>query len=244
MSSPQVGRFRRITALEFLSNNTCDLGSSTKSARHGYFAGNITVGGTATITGAVTFAGGLAVTGDTTITGDFITSGTNKGVKTSATSGLLNLQTGTGGAYLQLAGVANGSLGAFFLGGGSNASSHLNFTLGNASALMKFQATGGTNLITLSNAGSIALDRTNTAGGTTGAQTINKMAGSVNMAAGQSALTVTNSLVSATSNVIAVAQTNDATGYVKNVVPGSGSFVINLVANATAETRLAFWVFN
>lgn len=161
MSSPQVGRFRRITAIEFLSNNTCDIGSSSKAARNGYFGGNLTVAGTMAITGAVTLAGGLGVTGDVTITGDFITSGTNKGVKTSATSGLLNLQTGTGGAYLQLAGVANGSLGALFLGSGSNASSHINITIGHASSSIKFQNTSSASLWTINNSGTLAQDATN-----------------------------------------------------------------------------------
>lgn len=88
------------------------------------------------------------------------------------------------------------------------------------------------------------LYRTNTAGGTTGAQTINKPNGSVNFAAGATSLVVTNSMVSTSSNIIAVLQTNDATARVANVVPGSGSFTINLTAAATAETRCAFWVFN
>jgi hypothetical protein len=86
--------------------------------------------------------------------------------------------------------------------------------------------------------------RTLTAGGTTGDQTINQLNGSVNFAAGASALTVTNSTVSTTSLILAVAQTNDATCSVKNVVAGAGSFVINLTANCTAETKVAFWVTN
>ena len=200
------------------------------------------------ITSIDTF-GNIVAGNDINMSGNLLVSVTNKGVNGTSTNKLVIISGGsdggsTTGAYLQLAGVTNGSLGALFLGGGNDASAHMNFTLGNASALMKFQAAGGGNLITLSSAGSITLDRTNTAGGTTGNQTINKMAGSVNFAIAATAITVTNSLVSTTSNIIAVAQTNDATGYVKNVVPGAGSFVINLVAGATAETRVAFWVFN
>ena len=96
----------------------------------------------------------------------------------------------------------------------------------------------------ISNNGSLGLERTNTAGGTTGAQTINKMAGSVNFAAAATSLVVTNSLVTATSNVFCVVQTNDATATIKNCVPASGSFTITLNAAATAETRVAFWVTN
>lgn len=88
------------------------------------------------------------------------------------------------------------------------------------------------------------LQRTNTAAGTTGAQTINKPNGSVNFAAAATAITVTNSTAAATSNISATAQTNDATCAVKNVVPAAGSFVINMTAACTAETRVAFWVWN
>lgn len=86
------------------------------------------------------------------------------------------------------------------------------------------------------------LDRTNTAGGTTGAQTINKALGSVNFAAAASSLVVTNSLVAATSHVFAVIETNDDTATIENVVCGAGSFTINLTAAATAETRVGFLV--
>jgi hypothetical protein len=83
-----------------------------------------------------------------------------------------------------------------------------------------------------------------TAGGTTGDQTINKVSGTVNFAAGATAITVTNSLVSTTSIVFAVVRTNDTTATIKNVVPGSGSFVITLTAAATAETSVGFFTIN
>ena len=103
---------------------------------------------------------------------------------------------------------------------------------------------GETNRIILTGAGSINLDRTNTAAGTTGNQVIDKMAGSVNIAAAGTTITVTNALVTAASNIFAVVQTGDATALLKNVVPGAGSFVINMNAAVTAETRVAFWVTN
>lgn len=87
-------------------------------------------------------------------------------------------------------------------------------------------------------------DATVTSGGTTGNQTINKPTGTVNFAASATSLTVTNSLVSANSLVFAVIRTDDATATIKNVVPGSGSFVINLTAEATAETSVGFMVVN
>ncbi|MFC0773036.1 hypothetical protein [Terrimonas alba] len=90
----------------------------------------------------------------------------------------------------------------------------------------------------------IILPATNTAAGTTGNQTINKASGTVNIAASGTTVTVTNSLVSANSIVIATIRTNDATAYVKNVVPAAGSFTINLGAAATNEVSIGFVVFN
>jgi hypothetical protein len=93
-------------------------------------------------------------------------------------------------------------------------------------------------------ANTLKVPTTITGGGTTGAQTINKMAGTVNFAAAATSLVVTNSLVSTSSIVMAVVRTNDATAVIKNVVPAAGSFTINLNAAATAETSVGFFVIN
>lgn len=87
-------------------------------------------------------------------------------------------------------------------------------------------------------------DKTITAGGTTGAQTINKIAGSVNFAAAATSLVVTNSLVTANSVIIATVGTNDATMTSVQIVAGAGSFTIHANAAATAETRVDFLVIN
>ena len=87
-------------------------------------------------------------------------------------------------------------------------------------------------------------DKTITGGGTTGAQTINKIAGSVNFAAAATSLVVTNSLVTANSVIIATVGTNDATMTSVQVVAGAGSFTIHANAAATAETRVDFLVIN
>lgn len=92
--------------------------------------------------------------------------------------------------------------------------------------------------------GNFYLNRTITAGGTTGAQTINKPSGTVNFAAGATSLVVTNSLVTTSSIVFATIRTNDATAVIKNVVPASGSFTITLEAATTAETSVGFFVTN
>lgn len=109
-------------------------------------------------------------------------------------------------------------------------------------------ATNGTATLTekmrIKNDGSVVFPFTNTAAGTTGAQTINKISGTVNFAATASSLVLTNSLITANSIVFAIARTNDATAQVKNVVPAAGSATINLTAAATAETSVGFWVIN
>lgn len=96
----------------------------------------------------------------------------------------------------------------------------------------------------LSSGGSLSVSKTVTAAATTGAQTINKIAGTVNFAAGASSLVVTNSLVTASSIVLCTIRTNDSTAVIKNVVPAAGSFTIRLEANATAETSVGFFVIN
>ena len=92
--------------------------------------------------------------------------------------------------------------------------------------------------------GGFILDRTITPALTTGDQTINKVAGTVNIAALGTTVTVTNSLVTATSIVLCTLRTADATAWIKNVVPGAGSFIINLGAGATAEVSIGFVVTN
>lgn len=99
------------------------------------------------------------------------------------------------------------------------------------------------NVLTVGAGGSIGLLRTITAVGTTGNQTINQPAGTVNIAAAGTTVTVTNNLVTASSIIFAEIRTNDATARIANVVPGAGSFVINIVA-CTNEVSIGFFVTN
>lgn len=115
---------------------------------------------------------------------------------------------------------------------GSGNQNFLNLTVSDA---LRFRVDTG---------GHVFMDATVTAGGTTGNQTINKPSGTVNFAAAATAITVTNSTVSTSSIVNGIARTNDATCSVKNIVPGSGSFVINMTAACTAETSVGWVVFN
>lgn len=107
---------------------------------------------------------------------------------------------------------------------------------------LRFGAGGG--IIFNGAGGYINLDRTLTAGGTTGAQTINKTSGSVNFAASATTLVVTDSLATATSLIWAQALTNDTTCSVKDVERASGSFTIRMIAACTGETVVGFLLTN
>jgi len=142
----------------------------------------------------------------------------------SPTSGTASYNT------LVLSGVINQTGGA----NGITRGLYVNPTLTAATDYRAIEVTGGT----------INVTKTITTPGTTGNQTINKLAGTVNIAAAGTTVTVTNSLVNANSIIMATIETNDATAVLKNVVPGAGSFVINLTAAATAETAVSFFVIN
>jgi hypothetical protein len=106
------------------------------------------------------------------------------------------------------------------------------------------QNTAPVELLKVLDNGKTSFAATNTAAGTTGAQTINKASGTVNFAAAATSLVVTNSLCTTSSIVFAMVRTNDATAWVENVVPDAGSFTINLGAAATAETSVGFFIIN
>jgi len=119
---------------------------------------------------------------------------------------------------------------------GSNASSGTNAFL--------VQNSTPDDIYKIENNGKITYWATNTAAGTTAPQTIDKPSGTINFAAADVTKVVTNALCTTSSIVFATVRTNDATAYIKNVVPGSGSFTINLGAAATAETSVGFFIIN
>jgi len=107
--------------------------------------------------------------------------------------------------------------------------------------------TGGTStgsFTTLTASGDIAASKTITAGGTTGAQTINKTIGSVNFSAAATSLVVTNSLAGVNSVILCTVATDDATMKTVSVTQAAGSFTITANMAATAETRVNFLVLN
>lgn len=200
-------------------------------------------------------------------------SGTNRAITINAagataatfgSNGILTLSPGNG-AVAGAAIVANNSGVSFAATSGSQSYMSLTSTVNQASGSASFDGllenftwtavgSGGGNFCRYQSAGvdvyrvdqngKVVQDATNTAGGTTGARTINKPTGTVNFAAGASSLVVTNSLVSTASIVLAVIRTNDTTALIKNVVPASGSFTITLNATASAETSVGFIVHN
>lgn len=89
-----------------------------------------------------------------------------------------------------------------------------------------------------------SLNRAITPIGTTGNITINRLAGTVNVAPATMTVTVTNNTVDVNSIVFTVARTNDSTCAVKNIVPASGSFTVNMTTNCTAATSIGFLVTN
>ena len=92
--------------------------------------------------------------------------------------------------------------------------------------------------------GDMQFNKTVTAGGTTGAQTISKNAGTVNFAAGATSLVVTNTLVTTSSIIVATVGTNDTTMKSVSAVAAAGSFTLFPDAAPTAETRVNFIVIN
>jgi hypothetical protein len=117
------------------------------------------------------------------------------------------------------------------LGGGSGNVAVPILTVDNANGVVTFS-------------GVPAFTKTITAGGTTGAQTINKTSGSVNFAAAATSLVVTNSLCTTSSVIIVSMGTNDATANGLRVVAGSGSFTIYMLVAPTSETRVNFLLTN
>lgn len=169
-----------------------------------------------TATGTITDAATLAVAGGPI-------AGTNCAITNSST------------IYSAGSNVASGTTNSYGLNITANTGATNNYA-------HQFIGAGGT-LNTLRTDGQITYLATNTTVGTTGNQTINKPSGTVNIAAAGTTVTVTNSLCATTSIVFAVIRTNDTTARIANVVPGAGSFVINIVA-CTAEVSIGFWVIN
>lgn len=73
--------------------------------------------------------------------------------------------------------------------------------------------------------------------GTPGGATAHSQSGKCSVAAAATSIVITNALVHANSHIVVTVASNDSTAAVKNVVPGAGSFTVNLTA-PTAQTNL------
>lgn len=138
-----------------------------------------------------------------------------------------------------------GSVGMAFGGGSGSPTTTLYLkwaTSGPGRVIIASTSDDGVNALQVN--GGVAIAKTITAGGTTGAQTINKAAGSVNFAAAATSLVVTDSFVTANSIIICTVATNDTAFKSVQAVPTSGSFTLFANAAAAAETRVQFIVVN
>lgn len=90
----------------------------------------------------------------------------------------------------------------------------------------------------------ILVNKTITAGGTTGAQQIDKVGGSVNFAAGATSLIVTCNKCTVNSIILVSVASNDTTMKGVHYVPGAGSFTLYPDVAPTSETAVRFYIFN
>jgi len=213
----------------------------------------------------ITTGDGIAGIGDPTAGQIYLIGGTGAIDTDAGTGGPITITSGPGGASTVAAGTVSGDGGNITIttGAGGNRTGATG-TAGGGGSLSIIAGRGGTGsggasngpegLIYVGDAGrnqriildgSLELNRTITAAGTTGARTINKTAGTVNLAAAATSVVVTNSLVTTSSLIFPVVRTADATcTFVKSVVAASGSFTITMNAGCTGETSIGFWMAN
>jgi hypothetical protein len=234
----------------FLPDGTVDIGANASRPRHYYGSGNITIGGNISAGGNGNFGGSLSATTVSasnlstsgTLTSASISTGT---VSSTGSSAGYTFQDRSSGNQWLLSSSANVlSLASNTGAPGSEMTLDSNGNAGFAGNLFPNPNAAGSLGTSTNKWKQLFIDQTLTPSGTTGPATINQAAGSVRVAPTQSSVTVTDSLCTANSLVFAVVRTNDATAYVKNVVPANGSFTINLGAAATLETEIGFHVVN
>lgn len=129
-----------------------------------------------------------------------------------------------------------------------DANTVLNSTVLNVNDTAKTIGTAGTGNLVIwddSATNNHKLQRTITAAGTTGNQTINKQAGTVNIAAAGTSIVITNNTVTTSSLVTATLRTADTTcTFIKSVVPTANTITITVNAGCNAETSVGFIVWN
>lgn len=163
---------------------------------------------------------------------------------TAATSLVLN----TAGGILSARAVSNINLdsgvGVFSAGDLLGDGNGTLFTADDSGQRYTFGSTANLASFDLRAVNNYRLQCTNTPGGTTGNQVINKPCGSVNFAAAATDITITNNIVLTSSNILCTVQSLDTTALSCRITnKANGSFHIRTPA-ATAETQVSFWVLN
>lgn len=236
-----------------LGVGSIELGHATDTTLARSSAGVATLEGAqiATLSAAQTFTAAQTIT---------LSSGTTALTLTPSTNGsnVLRLNLAAGTAILQAGNLSgNTTYGALYFGNVTPSSSNYVLAANGTGRVYLNAQTGDTVNIAVNDSarvtissttstikGDVVLDKTVTAAGTAGAQTINKSTGSVNFAAGATSLVVTNSLCTTSSVIVATIATNDATAAGLKAVAGSGSFTLYLGTAPTAETRVNFLLTN
>lgn len=209
-----------------------------------YWNGSVWVSGltngTQTIAGAKTFSNGITLGANMSAAGWNISSVGQLGIVTG--SPIINQ---SGATLSQI--LFNSGGGLTLSNNLASAVTPLIISVINASStanITEFSSSLSSTALTIGRSGLIGMWGTNTAAGTTGAQTINKPSGVVNFAAGATTLVVTNSLATTSSIINVTVYGADLTAISARVTRAGGSFTITLNAAATAETAVSFTLQN
>lgn len=207
-----------------------------------------TTASSSTTTGSATFGGGIGVAGTSWFGGQVNSQSTGFNAafvarNTTASTGRVFTfgSNDSGSAYIRDATAAIDRLTIASTGEAAITSTTEATTAGAGSLTTSGGIRAAKSVVAMTG---LIVDKTVTAGGTTGAQTINKPAGTVNFAAAATSLVVTNSLVTTSSIIICTVGTNDATMQSVQAVAGSGSFTLYPNAAPTGETRVNFYIIN
>lgn len=169
------------------------------------------------------------------------------GTGTFTTTSAAYSHTGTGVYTLNNNGntVNIGTSGLACFGDCSNLGNSTKLQITDSTSTYRFRAQGtGVGVFNLGEISSFQMQRTITAAGTTGNQTINTPLGTVNFAALATDITVTNSLALGTSLISCTVQSLDTTAISCRITnKTTGSFHIRVPA-ATAETSVMFELSN
>lgn len=146
-------------------------------------------------------------------------------------------QTPTGTEVMRLDGYGRLAVGTNSISSGN---SHINVVGADGYAVAFFASNySGGLVMSMNQAGQIALGGTTVGSGTNAAQTINYPSGRIEIGPGSNTVTVANGLVSTTSKIIATINTHDTTATSVQAVPTASTITFWLNLPATAETVIS-----